>query len=78
MGVVGKLEVVAVVGVVRMKKQDFNLDTSFKINVSDFSEIPEEEQKNMPLEITESFIIDTIEPMILNGCCCDSGCGGCC
>ena len=68
------LWVVAVVGVVRMKKQDFNLDTSFKINVSDFSEIPEEEQKNMPLEITESFIIDTIEPMILNGCCCDSGC----
>ncbi|MCA9495413.1 MAG: hypothetical protein KC589_00585 [Nanoarchaeota archaeon] len=57
-----------------MKKQEFMLDTSFKINVSNFSEIPEEKQENLPLELNESFIIDTIEPMILNGCCCDSGC----
>lgn len=65
--------IVVVVDAVKMKKQNFDLDTSFKINVSDFSEIPEEEQENMPLKLNESFIIDTIEPMILNGCCCDSG-----
>ena len=59
---------------INMKKQEFMLDTSFKINVSNFSEIPEEKQENLPLELNESFIIDTIEPMILNGCCCDSGC----
>ena len=64
-----------VVGVaVSMKKQNFDLDTSFDINVLDFSEIQEEKQENLPLELNESFIIDTIEPMILNGCCCDSGC----
>lgn len=64
-----------------MKKQDFDLDTSFKINVSDFSEIPEEDQKVQPLELNDLFTIDTIEPMILNGCCCNTtctGCTGCC
>jgi len=62
-----------------MKKQKFDLDTTFKINVNDFLEIKEELQEITPLELTELFIIDTIEPMILNGCCCDNTCtGGCC
>lgn len=55
-----------------MKKQKFDLDTTFKINVNDFSEIKEELQEITSLELTELFIIDTIEPMILNGCCCDA------
>ena len=60
---------------VKMKKQEFDFDTLFEINISEFSEIPEKNQETVPLEITESFIIDTVEPMILNGCCCNTTCG---
>ena len=54
------------------------IDTSFKVNLNDFSEIPEESSLTEDILLsTNEPELDDVEPMILYGCCCNNNCCGC-